>query len=86
MEYSRVEGTHAVLPILEYSMPVSSPAAPGLTSPRALCSRVLQALGTSEDVRRVPSGTSEIHYSGLESFECIDYSSEYFSGCIEAMR
>ena len=31
-------------------MPVSSPAAPGLTSPRALRSRVLQALSTSEDV------------------------------------
>ena len=29
---------------LEYSMPISSPAAPGLTSPWALCSRVLQAL------------------------------------------
>ena len=28
--------THAVLPTLEYSTPVSSPAAPGLTSPRAL--------------------------------------------------
>ena len=31
---------------LEHSMSVSSPAAPGLTSPRALCSRVLQASST----------------------------------------
>ena len=42
--------THAVLPNLEYSTPVSSPAAPGLTSPQALRSRVLQVLSTSEDV------------------------------------
>ena len=38
---------------LEDSMPISSPNAPGLTSPRALRSRVLQALSTSEDVCRV---------------------------------
>jgi hypothetical protein len=31
---------------LEHSMPVCSPAAPGLTSPRALRSRVLQASST----------------------------------------
>ena len=35
---------------LEYSMPISSLAAPGLTSPRALRSRVLHASSTSEDV------------------------------------
>ena len=34
-------------------MPMSSPAAQGLTSPRALRSRVLQASSASEDVRRV---------------------------------
>ena len=38
---------HVLLPTLEYSMPVSSPAAPGLTSPRALRSRVMQALSAS---------------------------------------
>ena len=41
--------THAVFPTLEYSMPMSSPAAPGLTSPRALRSRVLQESSASED-------------------------------------
>ena len=34
-------------------MPVGSPVVPGLTSPRALCSRVLQASSISEDVRRI---------------------------------
>ena len=34
---------HVLFPTLEYSLPVGSPAAPGLTSPRALRSRVLQA-------------------------------------------
>ena len=42
-------------------MPVSSPAAPGLTSPRALHSRVLQALSTSEDVHRVLSSASRVY-------------------------
>ena len=41
---------HELSLTLEHSMPVSSPAAPGLTSPRALRSRVLQASSTSEDV------------------------------------
>ena len=35
---------------LEHSMPMSSPAAPSLTSPRALHSQVLQASSTSEEV------------------------------------
>ena len=43
--------THALLPTLEYSTPVSSPAAPGLTSPRVLRSRVLQVSSASEGVR-----------------------------------
>jgi len=34
-------------------MPVGSPTVPGLTSPRALHSRVLQASSASEDVRQV---------------------------------
>ena len=51
--FATVGRTHTVLPTLEYSTPVSSPAAPGLTSPRALRSRVLQASSASEDVRRV---------------------------------
>ena len=34
---------HELSLTLEYSMPISSPAAPGLTSPRALRSQVLQA-------------------------------------------
>ena len=37
---------HELSLTLEYSMLVSSPAAPGLSSPRALRSRVLQALST----------------------------------------
>ena len=37
---------HELSLILEYSMPINSPAAPGLTSPRALRSRVLQASST----------------------------------------
>ena len=37
---------HALSLTLETSMPMSSPAAPGLTSPRALRSRVLQASST----------------------------------------
>ena len=37
---------HELSLTLEYSMPVSSPAVPGLTSPRALRSRVLQASST----------------------------------------
>ena len=48
-------------------MPESSPAAPGLTSPWALRSRVLQALSTSEDVHRVLSSASGIHGLGLKS-------------------
>ena len=34
---------HELSLTLEHSMPIRSPAAPGLTSPRALCSRILQA-------------------------------------------
>ena len=34
---------HVLLPTLEYFLPVGSPATPGLTSPQALRSRVLQA-------------------------------------------
>ena len=37
---------HKLSLTLEHSMPISSPAAPGLTSPRALRSRVLQASST----------------------------------------
>ena len=37
---------HELSLTLEHSTPVSSPAAPGLTSPRALRSRVLQASST----------------------------------------
>jgi len=44
---------HVLLPTLEYSAPMSSPAVPDLTSPRALCSRALQASSASEVVRRV---------------------------------
>ena len=42
-----------LLPTLEYSVPVGSPATPGLISPRALRSRVLQALSAFEDIHRV---------------------------------
>ena len=41
---------HELSLTLEHSMPISSPAAPGLTSPRALRSRVLQASSTWLDV------------------------------------
>ena len=37
---------HELSLTLEHSMPISSPATPGLTSPRALRSRVLQASST----------------------------------------
>ena len=37
---------HVLSLILEHSMPISSPTAPGLISPRALRSRVLQASST----------------------------------------
>src|SRR6185369_12417510 len=37
---------HDISLTLEHSMPISSPAAPGLTSPRALRSQVLQASST----------------------------------------
>ena len=49
----KVGHIHVLLPTLEYSMPVGSSTVPGLTSPRALRSRVLQASSTSEDVCRV---------------------------------
>ena len=45
---------HELFLTLEHSTPVSSPAVPGLTSPRALYSRVMQASSATEDVRRVP--------------------------------
>ena len=41
---------HGLSLTLEHSRLISSPAAPGLTSPRALRSRVLQASSTFEDV------------------------------------
>ena len=41
---------HELSLIIEHSMPISSPAALGLTSPRALCSRVLLASSTWLDV------------------------------------
>ena len=44
---------HVLLPTLEYSELVVSPAVPGLTSSRALRSRVLQASSASKDVRWV---------------------------------
>src|SRR6185312_10213667 len=58
---------HKLSLILEYSMLISSPASPGLTSPRALRSRVLQASSTwwassstssSQNVLLVASGPS----------------------------
>ena len=42
-------------------MPVGSPGVPGLTSPRALRSRVLQALSASEDVRWVLRENLDFH-------------------------
>ena len=44
---------HVLLPTLEYFEPMDSPAIPGLTSPRALRSRVLQASSAPKDIRRV---------------------------------
>ena len=42
----KVSYIHELSLTLEHSMPISSPAAPDLTSPRALHSRVLQASST----------------------------------------
>ena len=55
---------HELSLTLEHSMPMSSPAAPGLTSPRALRSRVLQTSSTSEGI--------------FECFECSEHLNEYF--------
>ena len=41
-----VRYTHELSLTLEHSIPISSPAAPGLTSPRSFRSRVLQASST----------------------------------------
>ena len=49
---------------LEHSMPISSPATPGLTSPRALRSQVLQASSTCGDI--------------FEYFECSNHPFECF--------
>ena len=46
-----VRYTHELSLTLEHSMSVSSPAAPGLTSPRALRSRVLQVSSTWRGLR-----------------------------------
>ena len=77
--------THVLLSSLEYSTPVSSLAVSGLTSPRALCSRVLQASSASEDVHRVlrvlPESTARassalgafgVRCPDLESIECFE--------------
>ena len=87
-----------LLPILEYSMLVGSALVPGLTSPRALRSRVLQALCASEDAVKVlrelqdfcPCGRTfrvlleqVVHpRSPLSAVQ----SSECFFGCVEAVR
>ena len=73
---------HELSLTLEYFMPISSPAARGLTSPRALRSRVLQASSTwlgvfeyfkySKHLPGLPSDTSS--------------SSPSTSGCSEAVR
>ena len=42
---------HVLLPTLEHSAPMGSPVVPGLTSPRALRSRVMQASSASEVIR-----------------------------------
>ena len=69
VETKEVGYTHAILPTLEYSTPTVSPAVPGLTSPRALRSQVLQASSASEDDHRVRSDAFGFRCSGLESFE-----------------
>ena len=53
VDTKKVGHNHVLLHTLEYSVPVGSPVAPGLTSPRALRSRVMQASSASEDVHRV---------------------------------
>ena len=69
VDTKEVRHIHVLLPTLEYSMPVGSPAVLGLTSPRALRSRVLQASSAFEDDHRVLSDASGFRCSGLESFE-----------------
>ena len=55
---------HVLFPTLEYSVPVGRPPVPGLTSPRAIRSRVLQA---SSALR-----ASGAYCPFLESVECIE--------------
>ena len=55
VDTKEVGHNHVLHPTLECSIPVGSPVVPGLTSPRALHSRVMQASSASEDVRRVLS-------------------------------
>ena len=69
VDTKEVRHIHVLLPTLEYSMPVGSPAIPGLTSPRALRSRVLQVSSVSEDVRRVLQEFLD-SCPGNEHFEC----------------
>ena len=69
VDIKEVGHTHELLTTQEYSVPASSPAAPGLTSPRALRSRVQQASSPSEDGHRVLSDASGFRCSVLEFFE-----------------
>ena len=79
---------------------MSSPAAPGLTSPQALRSLVLQASSASEDVSSSASNAYGVHGPGMY---CLEHFPEFvaqawspsgasssllstFLGCIEAMR
>ena len=76
---------HRLSLTLEHSMPISSPAAPDLTSPRALRSRVLQASSTCRGVfeyfnlSKHPSGDSGLPLNTSSSPPST-------SGCFKAMR
>ena len=61
---------HVLLPTPEYSEPMGSPTILGLTSPRALRSRVLQAPSASEDVHWVHSSASGFRYLVNECLGC----------------
>ena len=63
---------HELSLTLEHSTPVSSPAAPSLTSPRALRSWVLQGSSTSECV--------------VEYFECFEHPTECFRVSCRVLR
>ena len=75
---------HELSLTLEHSMPISSPAALGLTSPRALRSRVLQASSTWTASLSTSSSQNTLPIASGSSFR-YDSSPPSTSGCFEAV-